>query len=251
METNNYAELYAEICRRKSVRRYESRELDETMRAEIDAAIRDVPGINDAPVALRLLSSGEAGVNAFSAPYCLAAYTEGSMDGMLNAAFKLEYLTLCLSLAGLGSCWIGMAKPKGALMNYQGLPFYKLFVFGYPGESLRRESLSQFKRKSIAAISNQTETDEILEAVRFAPSAMNRQGWYIEKSDKKLRLHMAADNFLVKKWMQPMTVADAGIALCHIWIAAQKTGCYGSAYREDGVGTAKKNYGYVLTMELG
>jgi hypothetical protein len=151
---------------------------------------------------------------------------------------------------GLGSCWIGMAKPKSAQMEYQGLPFFKLLVFVLPAEPLHRDGTAQFKRKSITEISNQIQTDDMLEAVRFAPSAMNRQGWYLEKTDNKIRLYMAGDNFLLKRWMQPLTVADAGIALCHLWIAAHKEGRFGSVSHEEGVSNIKKNYGYVLTVEL-
>jgi len=89
-----------------------------------------------------------------------------------------------------------------------------------------------------------------LEAVRLAPSAMNRQGWYLSAAGNKIRLHMAGNNFLIRKLMDPLTTADAGIALCHLILAARHNGKFAAAYREEGIEAVMKNYSYVWTVEV-
>jgi hypothetical protein len=146
-----------------------------------------------------------------------------------------------------------MAKPKGALAEYQGLPFFKLIAFGFSAEPLHRDTPSgpdAFNRKPLTKITNIQNRDDLLEAVRLAPSAMNRQGWYLSQAENKIRLYMAGNAFFLKKLMDPLTIADAGIALCHLVLAARHCGEFVSAYREDGVGETGKKYSYVWTVVL-
>jgi nitroreductase len=258
MGTLNYEELYSEIFRRKSVRRFESRETGKDLTDKINAAIAEALPLNSAPAALRILNADEAGVSFGKAPYCLGAYAGDGPEASLNAAFLLQEMSLRLSCLGLGSCWVGMARPKKALAEYKGLSFFKLIVFGYPAEELHRSGVGKFNRKSLGEISAIQGRDELLEAVRLAPSAMNRQGWYLAEESGRdgsepgrgIRLFMAGNNFFLKKLMDSLTVADAGIALCHLWIAAQKSGVFLSACREEAVPAPKKNYAYVWTVKV-
>jgi hypothetical protein len=61
---------------------------------------------------------------------------------------------------------------------------------------------------------------------------------------------MAGNNLLIKKLMDPLTTADAGIALCHLRLAARYSGEFAAAWREEGVPPVKKNYSYVWTVEV-
>ncbi|MDR1949137.1 MAG: hypothetical protein LBQ38_07080, partial [Spirochaetaceae bacterium] len=235
----NYEALYSEIFKRKSVRHFETRAMDKDLTEKINTAIAEAVPLNNAPAALRIMDAGEAGVSFGKAPYCLGAYAGNNPEAQLNAAFLLQELSLRLSCLGLGSCWVGMAKPRGALAEYKGLPFFKLIVFGFPAGDLHRNDVRQFSRKSRGEISAIQGRDELIEAVRLAPSAMNRQGWYLSEEDVRggsepgrgIRLFMAGSNFFLKKLMDPLTAADAGIALCHLWIAARKSGEFVSACR--------------------
>jgi hypothetical protein len=56
--------------------------------------------------------------------------------------------------------------------------------------------------------------------------------------------------FIVKKITEPLGLADSGIALCHLWLAAQHGGSFISFTREgEGVPVIKK-YHYVWTLNL-
>jgi hypothetical protein len=245
---NGIQELYSEIFRRKSVRRFERKDIDKALLDRIDAAIAETLPLADIPSGLRAFPAAAAGVSFGGAPYCLGVYCAGADDSRLNGASMLQEMSLRLSLMGLGSCWLGMAGPKGAYGEFKGLPFFKLIVFGRPAEALHREG--PFNRKPLGEITDIQGRDKLLEAVRLAPSAMNRQGWYLSAEGNKIRLHMAGNNFLIKKLMDPLTTADAGIALCHLRLAARQSGGFVSAYREEGVLPVKKNYSYVWTVEV-
>lgn len=253
MADSGIDDLYKEIFRRKSVRRFEHREIDKTLAAKIEAAITAAFPLTDTPAALRVFQAKDAGVSFGGAPCCLGVYAKNETAPRLNAAFMLQEMSLRLSSLRLGSCWVGMAKPKGALAEYRDLPFFKLIAFGFPAEALYRDAASgsgAFNRKPLAEITNIQNRNELLEAVRLAPSAMNRQGWYLSQAENKIRLHMAGNNFLLKKLMDPLTIADGGIALCHLVLAARRSGEFVSACREDGVEEAVKNYSYLWTVVL-
>jgi nitroreductase len=253
MADSGIDDLYREIFRRKSVRRFEQREIDKALMEKIQAAIAAAFPLTGTPAALQVLRAEEAGVSFGRAPYCIGAYAKNENAPQLNAAFLLQEMSLRLSSLGLGSCWVGMAKPKKALAEYQGLPFFKLIAFGFPAEALYRDASSgpgAFNRKPLAEITAIQNQDDLLEAVRLAPSAMNRQGWYLSRAENKIRLYMAGNNFLLKKLMDPLTIADAGIALCHLVLAARHSGEFVSACREDEVEETGRKYSYVWTVVL-
>jgi nitroreductase len=250
MEDNGLQGVYAEISQRMSARNYRPGELDGAELEKIEEARKGLVALNGSTAILRVIPAEKAGVAFGHAPYCLCSYAGDDDDARLNASFLLQEMSLCLSVLGFGSCWLGMAKPKHSFLEHEGLPFFKLLVFGKAAGAYRRESVSQFKRKNLSEISDIQGCPKILEAVRLAPSAMNRQGWRLYGEGTKIRLYMANNNFLVRKLMDPLTIADAGIALCHLWIAAKALGVFKASCKEpDGVPPIK-GFSYVWTIEL-
>jgi hypothetical protein len=250
MDDNTTQGLYAEISRRMSVRNYEPGGLDDAMPGKIEEALKSLVALNGSAALLRVVPAEKAGVSFGHAPYCLCSYAKDDDDARLNASFLLQEMSLCLSVLGLGSCWIGMAKPKNDFLEHEGLPFFKLLVFGKAAGALLREDVALFKRKTLAEITGIQGCPRVLEAVRLAPSAMNRQGWKLYAEGTKIRLYMANNNFLVKKLMDPLTIADAGIALCHLWTAASALGVFKASFKEPEGVPPQKGFSYVWTVEL-
>jgi hypothetical protein len=79
---------------------------------------------------------------------------------------------------------------------------------------------------------------------------MNRQSWYFSGGENRIHVYMADDNFLVKKILAPLGLADAGIALCHLWLAAEHAGNTVSFVRETAGVQVHKKYHYVGTINL-
>jgi nitroreductase len=250
MKDNEIQGLYAEISQRMSVRDYRPGELDSEDLGKIEEGRKSLAALDDSAALLRVIPAEKAGVSFGHAPYCLCSYAKDDDDARLNASFLLQEMSLYLSTLGFGSCWVGMAKPKNGFPEYEGLPFFKLLVFGKAAGAYRRESVSQFKRKTLSEITDIQDGAKVLEAVRLAPSAINRQGWKLYGEGTKIRLYMANNNFLVKKLMDPLTIADAGIALCHLWIAAKALGVFRASGKETEGLPHIKGFSYVRTIEL-
>jgi nitroreductase len=250
MEDNEIQKLYAEISKRMSVRDYRPGEPDSLELGKIEEGRKSLTALSGSTALLRIIPAEKAGVAFGHAPCCLCSYAEDDDDARLNAAFLLQEMSLYLSTLGFGSCWVGMAKPKNGFLEHGGLPFFKLLVFGKAAGAYRRESVSRFKRKNLSEITDIQGCPKILEAVRLAPSAMNRQGWRLRAEGTKIRLYMAHNNFLVRKLMDPLTTADSGIALCHLWIAAKALGVFKVSCKEKEGVPQIKGFSYVWTIEL-
>jgi nitroreductase len=250
MEDNEIQGLYAEISKRMSVRNYRPDEPDNAVLEKIDEKRKNLAVLDGSPALLRVIPVERAGVAFGHAPYCLCSYAQDDDDARLNAFFLLQEMSLWLSMQGFGSCWVGMGKPKNGFLEHEGLPFFKLLMFGKSAGTYRRESVAQFKRKTLSEITGIQGCPNVLEAVRLAPSAMNRQGWRLYAEGTKIRLYMTHNNFLVRKMMDPLTIADAGIALCHLWIAAKALGIFMASRKEQEGVPQIKGFSYIRTMEL-
>jgi nitroreductase len=250
MDDNDIQRLYAEISGRMSVRDYRPGEPDSADLGKIEEGRNSLAVLSDSAALLRVLPAEKAGVAFGHAPCCLCSYAADDDDARLNAAFLLQEMSLYLSALGFGSCWVGMAKPKNGFLEHEGLPFFKLLVFGKAAGAYRRASAAQFKRKNLSEITDIQGCPKVLEAVRLAPSAMNRQGWRLYGEGTKIRLYIANDNFLLRKLMESLTVADAGIALCHLWIAAKALGVFKASGKETEGLPHIKGFSYVRTIEL-
>ncbi|MDR0629137.1 MAG: hypothetical protein LBG24_05800 [Treponema sp.] len=248
MENSEIQGLYAEIFKRMSVRDYRPGEPDGVDFEKIEEGRKSLISLDGSTALLRVIPAEKAGVSFGHAPYCLCSYAKDD-EARLKASFLLQEMSLYLSTRGFGSCWLGMAKPKNGFLEHESLPFFKLLVFGKAPGAHRRERVSQFKRKTLSEITDIQNCPKVLEAVRLAPSAMNRQGWRLCAEGTKIRLYMANNNFLVKKLMDPLTIVDAGIALCHLWTAARALGIFRASYKEEGVPHIK-GFSYVWTIEL-
>ena len=120
-------------------------------------------------------------------------------------------MDLFFSENGLGSCWLGMAKPEEKEVSK--LPFVICMSFGKPAEPLHRE-LSGFKRKTPTEIGEGD--DPRLEAARLAPSAVNAQNWYFVAENGNIRCYRKKPNPLLGFVFNKLGCIDMGIALCHI-----------------------------------
>jgi hypothetical protein len=250
MENNEIQGLYAEISQRMSVRDYRPGEFDNIDLGKIEEGRKSLVSLSGSAALLRVIPAEKAGLSFGHAPYCLCSYAKDDDDARLNASFLLQEMSLYLSTLGFGSCWAGMAKPKNGFTEHEGLPFFKLLVFGKAVGAHRRENVSQFKRKPLSEITDIQGGTKVLEAVRLAPSAMNRQGWRLYVEGTKIRLYMAHNNFLVRKLMDPLTIADSGIALCHLWIAAKALGVFRASDKETEGVPRVKGFSYIRTIEL-
>jgi len=112
-----------------------------------------------------------------------------------------------MHLNGIGSVWLG--GPKDVEINPAGIV---ATAFGEPKEVIRRQR-SEFRRKPIAKIINSPDDPSHL-----APSGLNPQPWYWEKTDDRLLLPKRLLKLPISLFYK-LTEVDLGIALCHYALA--------------------------------
>ena len=223
------------IRKRKSIRKYDLAPLDADALELVRAQMQNVkPLYPDIRYSVEIVSKTKGMFNV-KAPHYLIFASEEKDGANENIGFIGQQLDLYFSGSGLGSCWLGAAKPEEK--EETALPFMICMAFGRPIEPLHRE-LSGFKRKPLSEISEGA--DERLEAARLAPSAMNAQNWYFSASSGKIHCYRKKSNPLVGFIYNKMHCIDMGIALCHI---AQESEDFKFS-RETGVPERK---GYVYT----
>lgn len=242
------AGLYNMIPHRKSVRAYASAALPpEMLETVLETALSAEPLFPGMVISFRILRKAEIRCSCtLSAPHYLAAYYERTPDADLNCGFMLQQVDLWLSSRGLGSCWLGMACPVEA--SYEGRPAAVLLSFGSPAETLQRRSADQFRRKPLAEIALPGVVPSYIQAIRLAPSAMNKQPWFFSGDARTCHVFsVRGKGFL--NLAEGWRFFDLGIALAHLYIAASATGKTVSFRREDSVPAGNGNE-YVISCRI-
>ncbi|AOT71226.1 nitroreductase family protein [Geosporobacter ferrireducens] len=244
---------YNIIFKRKSIRKYETTPIEENKLDEISFYLGTLkPMYEDIKTEMKIVPLKDIkSLRPIKAPHYVLIYSEVKDGYLENAGFLLQQVDLYLSANGMGSCWVGMAKPAKEMSTNKSLEFVIALAFGKPMEPLHRESLIEFKRKSLEDISNTSGMNELLEAARLAPSGINSQPWFFAGGESMIHAYCIKSNILKAILYEKINKIDMGIAICHIWLAAKHFGkdiqliCNKEA--ED---HAPKGYDYIVTVEV-
>jgi len=239
-------DLYDAIFKRKSVRKYAQGQLDPGTLDRISSFMTSLrPLFHGIRAELKIMTNAEVrGMFKVDAPHFLAFFSEVKDGYLANAGFMMQQMDLFLSANGIGSCWQGGPKPVREARNASELEFVILLAFGKPAEDPHRKSRSEFERKPLAKISQVKGLDGLLEPARLAPSGMNNQPWYFTDGGGLIHAY-SAKSLIVDR----MNHISAGIALCHIWLAAVHSGKTPELIK-DRAGEARppKGYAYVASL---
>lgn len=156
--------------------------------------------------------------------------------------YEFEKLVLYLTSLGLGTCWLGGTFDRSSFANALEVNEKELFPiispFGYPGDkkrfadSLVRKIAKSDQRKSWNEIFfdkeiNTSLTKEnagayasVLEMVRLAPSASNKQPWRIVQDGKLYHFYEEKAKGYSDRFNYDIQAIDIGIAACHFHLAA-------------------------------
>lgn len=215
-------ELYDSIFKRKSIRNFKQDKLNEDQCSSIlEFAGNAAPLFPDIRYEISIVGPEDIkGIMGVKAPNYLLFFSEDKDGDYINAGFIMEQIDLFLSASGLGSCWLGMVKPKAAKQN--SLNFKAVLAIGTPDEPLYRQNISEFNRKSSDQISQGE--DPRLEAVRLAPSATNGQPWFFVCDDGDVKVYRKNHGAIKGMVFERLTQLDIGIALSYLKIAGEKFG---------------------------
>lgn len=268
-------------CRSFAGRALESPVLEELERTAAGAAApfgsRPRFGIidNEKVRAENLFSSGSYGLIKGARFYLAALVRRDEPRRWEDAGFTLEAAVLHAAGLGLGTCWIGGVfdrKRFGRVLGIRaGEQLPAVVAVGWPAEkkSLRdrlvRWSSRGDRRKPAAglffaggwdspvAMESAGQWAQVLECVRLAPSASNKQPWRIVRLGNAFHFYLARD----KAYSAMMPLADLqridlGIAMCHFQFSAFEAGLDGKWRDQDPrVSGTPANYEYIVSFTIG
>jgi nitroreductase len=196
------------IRKRKSIRKYDKTPLDKATLTKVRNKLTELtPLFPEIRYTITIADRTKGMLAQGSGASSFLVFRSEDKDGAYeNIGFIGQQMDLWFSENGLGSCWLGMAKPS----EDGDLDYVISMAFGKPAEPLHR-SLVEFKRKPLAEISEGN--DARLEAARLAPSGMNAQGWFFSASDGKIRCYRKKPSIIASEKLGRI---DMGIALWHI-----------------------------------
>ena len=237
------------IKTRRSVRTYDGRIVDESMKEQLLSAAKRIHNPFDAPVEFRFLDAKKDGL---SCPVVSGTelFVGGKVKNVPNASaafgYSFEEFILYAQSLGFGTVWIGGTMNRGAFekameleegevmpcvspLGYpaakmslrenmmrkatkadERLPFEELFFDGSFDAPLQKEKAGKFA--------------EPLEMVRLAPSAVNKQPWRVVITDETAHFYLKRSKGFSHNGKLDMQMVDMGIALCHFALAAKENG---------------------------
>lgn len=244
--------LYQAIYKRKSIRKYQEKKLSEKELTDIKIFLNKAKVLDpEIKFEAKIVNSESVkSLLPIKSPHYLQFFSEEKGDYLLNAGFILQQLDLYLSANNLGCCWFGMAKPKKEIIAESDLEYVITLVFGHPDEASLRDSIEDFDRKPLSEIKEGKNHYDLLEAARLAPSATNGQPWYFISEKNKIHLYQLEPNFIKKFFYEKMNKIDMGIALAHLWLAAEEHNMDFEFEKLAESQAAVEGYNYLATIKL-
>jgi len=211
-------DIYSSIFSRRSTRKFDMTPLDPGTIGQIGTFISGVaPLLPGAEFGYKIVGQGETkGIGVHKAPhYMLISGKEQPLRNVC-AGFLFQHAELYLHSMGLAACWLAGVRGK------EDDPDHILgLAFGRPAGPATRQ-LSEFDRKPMAEIAEGT--DPRLEAVRLAPSGLNKQPWYFIVNGSDVHVYYKKSIGGLMGRMYKLTDLDAGLALCHLAVASEHEG---------------------------
>lgn len=226
------------IFKRKSVRKFKPKLLDEQTLGKIQTKIDTVKPLFDNVAYSVAIVPQNFPPKKQNAPYFLIFRGEQSEQGLENIGFIGQQISLYLTELGIGS-YFRMGQPEN--IGQGTLPYIICMAFGKPDEPLLREK-TEFKRKPLSEIS--AGNDGRLEAARLAPSGLNAQEWYFFAADGQIHCYRKQPNFIMKAIKNKLNPIDMGIALSHIYETSETF-----SFRKEASYPHKDGYLYVGTVD--
>ena len=241
---------------RKSVRSFDGTPLRQSDREALEAFLAGLGSPFGIPMEFRIL---DAGAHGLSSPVVSGTqlYAAGKLrrEPMAEAAFGYAFETFVLFAAslGVGTVWIAGTMDRPAFERAMELAEDELMPavtpLGYPAkkrtlrDAAMRRAIRADTRLPFEALFFEEGFDrpltperagawlDALEAVRLAPSAVNKQPWRIVKQGE--RFHFYKQATLPSNPAGDVQKVDVGIALAHFALSMEEQGAAGTILRAD------------------
>lgn len=252
--------LYEAIFVRKSIRKYKMKALDESILNDImnfAGSLRMLyEGIS---VEYKIVDSINEPINfkgpfSFKAPYYLVLFSTKEEGYCYNAGYLLEQISLYLTTKGIGSCYLGMAKPKKGKLEVLDHEYVMTLAFG-EGEQEIYRTVDNAKRLPIEDIAIYKENisrnvKAIMQAVRMSPSSMNSQPWKFVVYDNRIHIFNKKQIFKTTALKEVQEV-DIGICIAHLLVSADELWVDCVVQHFDNISNKTfKKYDYVTSIKM-
>jgi nitroreductase len=240
------------IKHRHSVRTYKPEAIYNEIRSKLIEYAAELKGPFDSKVRLELIDSlelesksggriGTYGVIKGAKTY-IAGITDKSMHNMEQLGYCMESLMLYAESMGLGSCWLGGTFRRSQFADLVNLKEEEMIPCVSPiGYATDRKSFVEAAMRKLAGSDNRMlwselffeedfdrplteeaagEYKNVLDMVRLAPSASNKQPWRILKQGKEYHLFLKPTQGYGSILGFNIQKVDIGIAMCHFEMTA-------------------------------
>lgn len=234
---------------RRSVRTFDGREINAEDLKKLSTYMEKIDNPYGIPVEFKLLDAKEhkltspvvsgtnlyVGVKAKRVPHIEEA-----------VGYSMEMLVLYAQSLGIGTVWIGGTMDRAAFERAMELGGDEMMPcvspLGYPAKKMSvREGLMRKGIKADSRLPFETlffdgtfdvplteakagRLSGVLEMVRWAPSAVNKQPWRVVVGQDVAHFYLKKNKGFVSDAAGDMQKIDMGIALCHFALAAQENG---------------------------
>lgn len=261
---------------RQSIRGYAPIPLSEALFSQVEQLISSIkPGPFGTTPQLFIMEANDPKAiadNIFAsyglirgAQYYIGAATEQTDKHLIDLGYVLEGVVIAMTQLGIGTCWLGGTFKRERIEQFisakyqlsQSATIPILMPFGLPEPKVSFldrtiKALAQSKKRmdfaylffdAISAKPLIQDPDKwwtsALEAVRKAPSAVNKQPWRVYADGEKGTFHF---------YIKGTSMVDIGIAMAHFQMAAEAVGLIGNWKKREGV-VAREALTYIMTWE--
>ena len=241
------------ILTRKSVRSYDGRPIEPEALEKVKAFAAKVEDPFGIPVTFVFLDAKEHGLSSpvlTGEPLYAAGKVPRAPYADAAFGFAMEHLLLYAWSMGLGSVWIGGTMKREVFESAAGLGAGErmpcVSPLGYP--AAKRSLRETIMRRGVGADSRLpgeklffrddfntplSTQDDLLELVRWAPSAVNKQPWRLVLREGRFHFYLKHDKGYVSEVVGDLQKIDMGIALCHFVLGAKAMGRESAVAVED------------------
>jgi len=266
------------IQERISVRTYEGREIKKDDLVKLSQVIKDVNNVMNTQVKLSLIQNdsgsdqnqklGTYGVIKGTKTFISAVIQKDEKE-VVELGYYLEKVILYATGLGLGTCWLGGTYNRKDFEEYIDLgkdeTLAVLIAIGYKKD---QQSLMETAMRIMAKSNQRKPSSElffdqdlehpldvnrsgdyakVLEMVRIAPSASNKQPWRIIKNNEFYALYcFRTPGYGIMNYDLQMN--DMGIAKCHFELSAIELGLKGRWIKQE-TRPEFPNLDYVVSWE--
>lgn len=241
------------IEKRRSVRTFENKKLEDNLKEKIDLFIKDLEREYYFKYKFPLIDLNlEGKVGTYGVIKGANAYIGGVMlegGNLVELGYLFEKIIIYLTDLGIGTCWLGGTFKRSEFFKAMDLKEDERLLIVTPvGYIEEKMSLKEKSMRVLAQSDRRKEFNELffdenldplylddlkdfriaLEMVRIGPSASNKQPWRIIKKDREFNLYLKRTKGYAKSLDYDIQMIDMGIAQYHFEKTLKDKGIEGS-----------------------